>query len=404
MCLADVDSVIEHFLEIIISCLGLPCRAERDNTERHFRIAERIPPGRNHLPEYLVVHRRAGRTGAKCVVVSLVEDGTLDRQARNWSDHAAVTVARSVLVHRRSGAQVGRGLAIGGDLLAPLLPVGDPAVEILDAFLEVLFGIPFGNLLVPLCQFGFHFRRVDLFHDARRRPGLYGRPAARCVDQADGNLRRHVETPCKYITDRRNLTHRFRRADVPIAFAEMAAGPTAPFVKAREALFLFWPVLSGNGQDPDRGEIGGCDFEPSIFYTLDRLFHIALPAEDPDVANEDIIQAQRLTLPLNGQLLRRGVCLHRGERHFPRAVFGRAGRLLLAGEGNGYFFVRRRPAPDGDRFVALEDHVRLEYIMDTQPFTDGRGFDDVLSGHLLFFRRRRLGGDDPEKKDGQEVE
>jgi hypothetical protein len=62
-----------------------------------------------------------------------------------------------------------------------------------------------------------------------------------------------------------------------------------------------------------------------------------------------------------GQRARFGRGLERVKCERPFAVGIRSGRLGLSVEGNGHGFARIRPAPKGDGFFALQNHVIREW-------------------------------------------
>ncbi len=296
--------------------MRLPRGAEGDDAEGHLRIVEGIPPCRDHLAEDLVVHR-CSRRSAIGVVVALVENGAFDGQAGDRGDHAGIAVARPVLIHRRPGSQVVRLSPPLGDFPPLFLHVLDPVVEILDPVLEVLLGIEVSNFLVPLRQPCTNLWCIDLFQNRHRRPGLHRCSAPRGIDHPDGNLGGHMKTTGEDIPDGGKLAGDFRGADVPVSLAEMTTRPVAPFVQAGKAFLHLGSVLGGHRQNPYSRVPGRDDFQLSVLHVLKGFLHVALPTEDPDVSDQNVLEGQRLALPFYDKSLRFGICLHGGQTDLP---------------------------------------------------------------------------------------
>ena len=123
---------VGHELGVVIERLFGAIGAEGEDAEGHFGIVESSAPGLDHLGEDLAIHE--GAFGAfEAVVVSLVEDGSFNRQSFERSHHAGVAITGTVGVEGWSGAKViGRG-AVSGDFLAILFHAGDPLVVLFNA-------------------------------------------------------------------------------------------------------------------------------------------------------------------------------------------------------------------------------------------------------------------------------
>lgn len=121
----------------------------------------------------------------------------------------------------------------------------------------------------------------------------------------------------EYVANGRKLAYGLGCACLPVAFAEVSVGPTAPFVKAGECLLGFRAVLCGDGEDSDLGEVGRDDFELAIFDLGDGEFHVALAAEYPDVADENVIEGECFVFAFDGDGLGFCVCFHCGEGDGP---------------------------------------------------------------------------------------
>ena len=174
-------------------------------------------------------------------------------------------------------------------------------------------------------------------------------------------------------------------------------------MESREALLLFIPILGRNRQDPDSGVVGRDNLKLTVLNILERTFHVALSAEHPDIANENVLQGQGLILALHGHVLWFGLCRHGGERDFPGPIFVCRRGLGLTGEGYGHLLAGSRPPPDGHRLVALDDHIRLEQVVHAETLSDRGDINDVLARQVLLLRRRRLHGKEPDGHDGQQV-
>ena len=236
-----------------------------------------------------------------------------------------------------------------------------------DAVVQVRLRVPRGDRIVKVRELGLGRFAVHRAEHGQRGPGLDGGPAARGVDDADGHVAGLVDPAREDVADGREFADRLGRAHVPVALAEVPAEPVAPLVQAGKALLEFRALAVGDGQDADLGEVRGDDFERAVLDFRELELHVALPAEHPDVTDEDVVENESLALAFDRHLLRVALRGHGGQRDFPRAVFAGLGRRLLAGERDRDLFARLGPAPDVDRLVPLEHHVGLEDVANAQP-------------------------------------
>jgi hypothetical protein len=98
-----------------------------------------------------------------------------------------------------------------------------------------------------------------------------------------------------------------------------------------------------------------------VVTTRDRHRHVRLPGAEPHLAHEHILYLDLAAFFAGHE--QRPRFFTRSERielQRPFAIRRGDGRLRLPGEGNRYRFPRIRPAPHGDGFVALQDHVLRE--------------------------------------------
>jgi hypothetical protein len=129
--------------------------------------------------------------------------------------------------------------------------------------------------------------------------------------------------------------------------------------------------ISRYREKADLRVVGCFHFIGAVARKLERQAHIRLPAAQPDVADHDVLQ---LHILVAGDLDRVGAaCGRRLNLHLPAAVCSSDGRYCPFSNLDHDRFTGLRPAPDGIRLVALQNHVVAE---------DGADERERLGGHL----------------------
>jgi len=112
------------------------------------------------------------------------------------------------------------------------------------------------------------------------------------------------------------------------------------------------------------GVVRGGDFLGGVGELADAAFHVGLAGGEPDVAGEDVGEADGGSGGFagagDGEVGGLGGGGEGGEVDYPASVGGSGGAYGLASEGDGDVFAGGGGAPDGEGFVALEDGVVAE--------------------------------------------
>ena len=216
---------------------------------------------------------------------ALIPQRAFDRHLHDGMDHRVIHHAHFTLGPRRSGhGRRRRDVEPGGEVLPRLR---DPVLH-LGQHLGQLF-------LVLRVQYPQPFRRSPRLdpgaapvgvHEADRHPGLLE------------NLSGKIETRRRESRDRRRRTHLPRRVSHSVGLRSVGLG-------------------SPNLDVPDFGKVRG-------LHVIGRRnlphcpLHVRLPAADPDVAHDDVLQSDAV-LAGDGHLQILAL-LERRQFHFPRAI------------------------------------------------------------------------------------
>jgi hypothetical protein len=103
------------------------------------------------------------------------------------------------------------------------------------------------------------------------------------------------------------------------------------------------------------GDVGGGDRQALV----ERPVHVGLAGGEPDLADEEIGNGERLAGGLDDEGMR-AAGRQGGQAHEPVAPGVALGAGLATGEGDAHAAERRGPAPDGEGLVALEHGVILK--------------------------------------------
>ena len=179
----------------------------------------------------------------------------------------------------------------------------------------------------------------------RRGPGLDAGASPIRSDQADGRLDFLLEMTREVVAYGGEVRHGGRAAYLP--------APGWHVVLRGEAQF------ARNLDVTDQGVLPVGDFLLRIARAGHGPFHVGLPRAKPDLAHQDVFQLD-LVGALDGQVASLGIGLHGGKIDPPLAVLAGLGRNGFSVKGNGDFLAFVGPAPDGDGFALLENHMVAE--------------------------------------------
>ena len=113
------------------------------------------------------------------------------------------------------------------------------------------------------------------------------------------------------------------------------------------------------------------DLALRVHRARDGPLHVGLPAADPDVAHQDVPEVDR-GFPADCE--RVGPArLEGADPSGPLAVLIRDRLGRLVGHADGDFLPGLGPSPDGDRDLALEDHMVSEHLRDAEARLGGEG-------------------------------
>ncbi len=179
-------------------------------------------------------------------------------------------------------------------------------------------------------------------------PGLGDGAAPVGVDKADRHVQPAQQLTAEVVADRRETApaarlDRLGPADVP--------GRVDRRQRARRN-----PV--GHHEQAQRGLVGVAD----VARRADRVqahLHVGLARTDPDVAAQQVAADHRLARAADRHLVELPGA-QRADAGLPAPVIAGLGSRGLAVDGHADLLARRRPAPDGDGAVTLQDGVVVE--------------------------------------------
>ena len=151
---------------------------------------------------------------------------------------------------------------------------------------------------------------------------------------------RLVQLAAEEIGSGRELPDGFRAAHDPLAPA---------FLLRRDG------GKPGDREHPDLRKRRGGDFSLCVVHAIDCHLHVGLAGSQPDFTNQHIRHREGVGAG-DGQ----GHRFFRTERvefDTPLALGVGGGGLAPTADADGDFLARIRPAPDGNRGLALQDHV-----------------------------------------------
>ena len=250
-------------------------------------------------------------------------------------DHRVEEAARnrgSIASFHQCGSRLLPGLRLRGHLRGEIgVPAGILRRELL-LFLHV----------VTESRVGLQGRRIG--------PDLRGGAAPRVLDQADGPLEHSAQVLPKVVVRGAELADRLRGANFPGVCArhrrrKIVARSQRQVPRHRAEAKL--PVV----------RLRRC---PGRVVRLgQRQFHVRLPGAEPDLADEHVVERDRVR-PGDPQRSGRRSRRKRGKIHAPLAVRPSRRFRPFAAEGDDHLFLRIGPAPDRQRCVLLQDHVVAE--------------------------------------------
>jgi hypothetical protein len=267
--------------------------------------------------------------------------------------------------HAKFGESAGdRDLLPGGVVEAGSGPVGflaDVIFVVPMHHVGTVFGRAFGPVLVK--QVERNIEVVECAQGGLAGPGFGGSAAGGVDDQTDGDVNLLLDLAREVVANGGDGARGLGRHHAPFA---------------RDDVDGVVGGLALDGEEANLGIVGGLDFVVGIFGELERQAHVGLPAAEPDVANENVVQFYGL---MAGDLDDVGSAGRgRLDADLPAAVgAGRAGCGVFC-DLNADLVTGIGPAPDGVGLAALENHVVAEDGTDEGQSLRGRG------------RRRRLAG------------
>lgn len=95
---------------------------------------------------------------------------------------------------------------------------------------------------------------------------------------------------------------------------------------------------------------------------IDLHDHAGPTGAQPDIADDDSLERDRVRRPAHGQRMAFGAGRHRFQGGMPATVGVRPGRKLLAAEARVHHLARVGEPPYRDRFAALQHHVIREEL------------------------------------------
>ncbi len=114
--------------------------------------------------------------------------------------------------------------------------------------------------------------------------------------------------------------------------------------------------MAGHIEEADLRVIRGGDLLLGIQRLGHGPLHVGLARADPDFAEEDIVESDRV-LPLHGHGVGLAVRLQGRKVDPPLSVGTSFGGAALAGKLNRDFLSCRRRSPNPNQFLLLQDHV-----------------------------------------------
>ena len=193
-------------------------------------------------------------------------------------------------------------------------------------------------------------------------PGLGHGPAPARMDQPDRHAKLTLKLAAEEVADGRESPRGLGRANLPRGLDD-AGGLEGD--------------LLGHAQEADSRIIGRRDLVPAVPGRPEGPLHVRLARADPDVADEDVLDLDRLRAGhREGVGPSRRVGAEPGQP-FPLGV--RGGLDRLAGQRHLDPLTGLGPAPDGYRRVPLEDDMVGEQGMEERPlgaFVGHRYADD----------------------------
>ena len=213
--------------------------------------------------------------------------------------------------------------------VVPVVPVHD---------VVAVFGRVFGFQQVELGEWDIEV--MERTKRVRARPSLRGSTANRVHDDPDGNVHLLLDLSGEIVADGGDPGCGFGRDDAPVAIdhIDMVVGG-----------------MTADGVEANVGVVGRPDLLIGILCEPQGQTHVGLPAAEPHVADQDIVQFSAL---MAGDLHGIGSTGRRRlNLHLPPAIgAGSAGCGVFA-DLNLDGITRIGPAPDGVGLAALQDHV-----------------------------------------------
>ena len=109
---------------------------------------------------------------------------------------------------------------------------------------------------------------------------------------------------------------------------------------------------------PDRGMIGGGDDLLAVGLHANSPLHVGLAGAEPHLTDQDVVESD--VVPADGGQLVGTTRRQSGKPDLPFPIRSGDGRGVIARKADGDVLPRLGPAPDGQRHVALKDHVAAE--------------------------------------------
>ena len=176
------------------------------------------------------------------------------------------------------------------------------------------------------------------------RPGFDDRSAPRGADESDRHVDGLVDFASEVVPDRREVADGLGRTGLPLA-DDVVLRIAGQDRGAR------------NVKEPDVGMVGCFDFGFAVGRLGNAHFHVGLAGAEPDLAHEDVGQANCLFASFSGHRQRTFATFEGRQGEPPAPLRVRAGASGVRTHLNGDNAAGRGPAPNRQGLVALEDHV-----------------------------------------------